>query len=838
MKAVLMAGGAGARLRPLTIERPKPLIPVANKPIMGHVLDVLKANHILDVIITLQYRAELIQEHFRSGAALGMNLSYCVEETPLGTAGSVRQVSPAPTETFIVASADALTDFELAPIIEAHHRCQALATLVLTRVTNPLEYGVIVTDEEGRVIRFQEKPGWGDLISDTVNTGIYILEPEILNWVPRGEAADWSRDVFPRLLAAGQPLFGYVAEGYWCDIGDVPEYFRACADLLSRQVHVPAIGRWLGDEVCAGEGVEISADARIFGPVYLGDGAVVKSGVVINGPATIGPNTIIDEGAQIDRSHIWPGSYVGPGVELHEAIIGQHCSLKARSVFFEGVIIGDNNVVGEKAVLHREVKVWPGKEIEPGAIVKSSVIWSAKGRRALFGPFGVTGVVNIDLTPEMVARLGASFAATLRKGSWVTINHGLHRSPHMFKRALVAGLASAGVNVWDLQGVPIPVARYYTHISGCAAGVDVRLSPHDSQVVDIRFIGKDGLNLSRTDERTVEWIHFREDFRRADTEEVGIIEDATNVVECYCEDFLQKVEAKVIQQRSFQVVVDYSHSPATSVLLPIFTRLNVKVVPLNAQLDDSKVSVRWDERQRWLHQLSKIVSVLETDLGVQLDAKGEQLLIVTERGALVPNDIAALMMAELALRANQMKARPVVQPRIAVPVNQTVRFEEVARAYGAEIIWTKVNQYELMQAAAGARVILAADGKGHFIFPEFQPVVDGLMALARLLEFMALLDTSISEAVAGLPSFYVAHSYVSCGWERKGQIMRLVNDRFKDSHRQALDGLKVFFEDGRWVLIRPDPYQPGFQISAEAGSLPQAEQMVREYRELIRSLED
>ena len=838
MKAVLMAGGAGARLRPLTIERPKPLIPVVNKPIMGHVLDVLKQNHIQDVVVTLQYQADLVQNHFRSGEALGMNLSYCIEETPLGTAGSVRHVAPAPTETFLVASADALTDFELEPIFEAHRRRQALATLVLTKVTNPLEYGVIVTDEEGRIVRFQEKPGWGDLISDTVNTGIYILEPEILNWVPQGEASDWSRDIFPQLLAAKQPIFGYVAEGYWCDIGDVPEYFRACADLLNRQVHVPAIGHWLGNEVCTGEEVEIGADVHFFGPVYLGDRVVIKGGVVVNGPATIGSNTVIDEGAHIDRSHIWSGSYVGPGVELHEAIIGQRCSLKAKSIFFEGVIIGDNNVVGEKAVLHREVKVWPGKEIEPGAIVKSSVIWSAKGRRALFGPFGVTGVVNIDLTPELVARLGASFGATFRNGSWVTVNHGLHRSPRMFKRALMAGLASAGVNVWDLQGVPIPVARYYTHISGCAAGVDVRLSPHDSQVVDIRFIGKDGLNLSRNDERTVEWIHFREDFRRAGTEEVGTIEEATNVVERYCEDFLQNVEARVIQRRGFNLVVDYSHSPATSVLLPIFARLNVKVVPLNAQLDDSKVSVRWEERQRWLHQLSKIVNVLETDFGVQLDAKGEQLLIVTERGALVPNDIAALMMVELALRANKVKAQPVSRPRIAVPVNQTDRFEELTLVHGAEVIRTKVNQYDLMQAAAAPRVILAADGKGHFIFPQFQPVVDGLMALAGLLEFMALLDTSISSAVAALPPFHVAHGYVSCGWEKKGQIMRLVNERFKDSHRQGLDGLKVFFENRRWVLVRPDPYQPGFQISAEAGSLPQAEQMVREYRELIRSLEE
>jgi mannose-1-phosphate guanylyltransferase/phosphomannomutase len=272
------------------------------------------------------------------------------------------------------------------------------------------------------------------------------------------------------------------------------------------------------------------------------------------------------------------------------------------------------------------------------------------------------------------------------------------------------------------------------------------------------------------------------------------------------------------------------------VLLPIFAALNVNIVPLNAQLDDSRVSVRWDERERWLHQLSKIVSVLETDFGVQLDARGEKLLIVTDRGALVPNDIAALMMVELALRANEVRAKPVAYPKIAVPVNQTLRFEELARSHQAGIIRTKVNQYALMQAATHPDVILAADGKGSFIFPGFQPVVDGLIALAKLLEFIALLDTTVSQAVANLPSFSVAHGYVSCGWEKKGQIMRLLNDQFKEM--QSQDGLKVFFGEHTWVLIRPDPYQPGFKVSAEALTLPQAEHLVREYQELVKSLED
>ncbi len=173
--------------------------------------------------------------------------------------------------------------------------------------------------------------------------------------------------------------------------------------------------------------------------------------------------TIIDNRSNIDRSVIWRDSYIGEGVELRGAIVGRQCSLKSNAVVFEGVVIGDNTIVGEAAIIHPEVKIWPGKEIEAGATVKNSIIWGSQGRRVSFGRFGVTGLVNIDLTPEMAARLGAAFGATLPRGSTVTINRDPHRSPRMIKRAMISGLPSAGINVLDLRSSPIPVARFITH---------------------------------------------------------------------------------------------------------------------------------------------------------------------------------------------------------------------------------------------------------------------------------------------------------------------------------------------------------------------------------------
>ena len=242
MKAVVMAGGAGTRLRPLTINRPKPMVPMVNKPVIAHILELIKRHGITDVVITLQYMAESIQDYFGDGQSHGMNIQYSIEQTPLGTAGSVKQAQPLLDDTFIVISGDAVTDIDLSAVIEYHRSRQALATLTLYRVSNPLEYGVVIIDENGRVQRFQEKPSWGEVISDTVNTGIYVLEPQVLDYFEPEISYDFSKNLFPMMLEKGDPMFGYVADGYWCDVGNLAEYIRATGDILHGWVRVEPLG--------------------------------------------------------------------------------------------------------------------------------------------------------------------------------------------------------------------------------------------------------------------------------------------------------------------------------------------------------------------------------------------------------------------------------------------------------------------------------------------------------------------------------------------------------------------------------------------------------------------
>ena len=219
MKAVIMAGGQGTRLRPLTSNQPKPMLPVVNRPMMEHIVRLLARHGFKEMIVTLQFLPTLISNYFGDGSEWGSCIEYSTEFAPLGTAGSVKNSAQLLDEAFLVISGDALTDIDLTKIVDFHRRSRAMATLTLIRVDNPLEFGIVVTDSAGRIERFLEKPDWGQVFSDTINTGIYVLEPEVLDFIPEGRSFDFSRDLFPYLLENGYPLYGYVADGYWCDIG-------------------------------------------------------------------------------------------------------------------------------------------------------------------------------------------------------------------------------------------------------------------------------------------------------------------------------------------------------------------------------------------------------------------------------------------------------------------------------------------------------------------------------------------------------------------------------------------------------------------------------------------
>src|SRR3569833_2961651 len=342
MKAVVMAGGEGTRLRPLTSNRPKPLVPILNKPCMQHTIELLKRYGITDIVVTLYYLADEIEGYFGDGSELGVNLYYTVEDTPLGTAGSVKKAEEyLKDDTFVIVSGDALTDIDLEKAIGYHRDKESVATLVLQHVDNPLEFGVVITDDEGRIRRFLEKPSWGEVFSDTVNTGMYILEPSIFDYMEKDKPYDWSQDIFPRLLREEKPMFGYVMGEYWTDVGSLQQYRQAQYEMLQGKTQLPIEGRREGGAIWVGEGTEIDPSAQLVGPLLIGKNCRIKAGAHIGPETVIGDNCLIEEGALLQRAIVWDSNYVGNQSKLTGCTVCFRNTIKDDVTIQEGAVVGD-----------------------------------------------------------------------------------------------------------------------------------------------------------------------------------------------------------------------------------------------------------------------------------------------------------------------------------------------------------------------------------------------------------------------------------------------------------------------------------------------------------------
>ena len=829
MKAVVMAGGEGSRLRPLTVGRPKPMVPIVDKPVMEHILLLLKKHGITEVVVTLQYMANVIQSYFGDGSQLGMHIEYTVEDVPLGTAGSVKQAQHLLTETFIVISGDALTDFDLTAIIDYHKQHRAMATLTLARVPNPLEYGVVITNDDGTIRQFLEKPSWSEVFSDTINTGIYVLEPKVLNYAPTSQSFDFSQDLFPILMRNNDPIYGYVSEGYWCDVGNLEEYARATRDVLEGRVNAVRPGRDMGNGIFMGEGVDIAPDARLVGPLFIGEGVKVGPGAEIIGPSVIRDNTIVDRRATIDRSIIWRSCYIGERAEVRGALLGRQVSVKSNSVIFEGVVVGDGSTIEEGAIIQANVKIWPNKQVEAGATVSSSIIWGQQGRRLLFGRNGVSGLTNIDLTPEFAAKLGAAYGATLPLHTTVAVNRDLYRTSRMIKRGIVSGLSSAGVNVWDLTSLPLPVARYFTRVSPAVGGVHVRVSQSNRRVIDVKLIDKLGRDADRGVERKVEGLFFREDFRRAQLDEIGSITYAAEAEWRYREGFLAAVDAQAVAISNPHIVIDYAQGAAGSILPALLDQLGCKVVALGAAVEDNRLVQAGVDIQETLSQLQAITAALPTELGVGLEMSGERIFLVDGQGRIVPPMTALATVTALILQAEPGGT-------VAVPVTAPSILETIAERYGGAINRTKANSQAIMAAATAEGVVMAGDGEGGLIFPKFHASFDGMFAIAKILELLATMGTSLGATVSSLPRYYQSTASVTCAWESKGRVMRMLNENYRSQKGRHIDGIRIELGD-EWVLVLPDADRPLFHIVAEARSEQAAKVLAEKYASVVNGLQ-
>ena len=830
MQAVIMAGGEGSRLRPLTSNLPKPMLPIANRPIMEHIVGLLRRHGFTDTVATIQFLASVIRNYFGDGSDLGVSMSYATEEVPLGTAGSVRAASDLLTGTFVVISGDALTDLDLDRVVKYHRERDAAATLVLKRMQDPLEFGIVMTDGDGRVDRFLEKPSWGQVFSDTINTGIYVLEPEVLDLIPPEQPYDFSSELFPAMLDKGLPIFGYVADEYWTDVGNIEAYLHAQRDALAREVDIDIPGFELQPRVWVGEDVEIHPSARLQGPSLIGDNTRVGAGCVIGPFATIGNNALIGDEARIAHGTVHDRAHVGSYGQVRGGVVGRNATLGRGATVEESAVLGDEVSVGAGALIKPRVKVYPARTVEAGAIVTQSVVHERRATRSLFGSRGVSGLVNVTLGPVAAVRLGLAYGSTLKRGSVVVTGRDASRAARTIKRAVIAGLNSAGITCHDLELMPMPITRWAVRREQASGGISVRTSPHDLEEVEIRLFDSDGSDLAEADQRKIERMFFREDYRRTGPARLGELEFPPRVIEQYASGLVRAVDVAALRAAGLKVVVDYAFGPAALVGPAILGRLGCDVLSVNGYVDEHRPVLVAEDVAYLLDELSQHVRKSGSDLGVLLEPGGEIAYLVDDTGRRVDHAQALLVFLS--------KEAPAADT-VAFPVNCSTACEQVVHNAGSRVEWTPVGLAGLMSHAAQSDVGFAGNAEGALIFPGFMPAPDALMTFCKALEMLATSGRKLSAIVDDLPQTQVVQRRIDTPWHLKGAVMRSIAADLPPhgttgTRLVLLDGVKVV-DDDRWVLIIPIQDDPACAIWAEAATRAEADRLADDYADKVRA---
>lgn len=825
MKAVIMAGGEGTRLRPLTSTAPKPMLPLANRPMMEHVVNLLRKHGFDEIVVTVAFLANHIKTYFGDGSEFGVSMSYADEPVPLGTAGSVANARDRLNETFMVISGDVLTDIDLGSILAYHREKKSIATLGLTAVDNPLEFGIVITRDDGTIERFLEKPTWGQVFSDTINTGIYVLEPEVFDFIPSGRSVDFSGEVFPAMLAAGKPLYGAVVDGYWEDVGTLEAYLSAHHDVLDQRVAVDIPGFRVNDGVWLGEGAEVSPDATVNAPSIIGPGCVVEAGCRVGEYSVLGHNVRLQGESNIERSVIHDNVYVGSRLDARGAIIGRNCNIRNNVRISEGAVLGDEVFLGSDSIVTEGVKIFPFKTVEDGAVINSSIVWESKGARSLFGRDGVSGLANVDVTPELAVKVALAYGTSLRKGTTIVTSRDSSRAARMLKRAMMAGLNASGVDVLDLEVASVPVTRFLTRSPRAAGGVTLRLHPVDQDRLMIRFFDGSGTDISEDAQRKIERLFQREDARRVLASEVGDIQFPPRALEEYTVALENTVAPDAIRDFGFKLVVDYSFGAVGTVMPTLLGKLKADVLAVNPYLSTSG---RLDfDHDAALHRVGALVKTSGAHLGAVIDPDGERLTLVDDAGRTVSHTDALLAFLELI-------PEHLLGDRVALPVNLTEHATRLANAHGIAVRPTKISTPALMAAAVEPGTGFASDGNGGYILPGFLPAFDAAAALLKMLDLIARTGRTLSEVVDALPKVHLVHDTVVTPWDQKGMVMRsLMTIAGRDD--DLVDGVRVRHNDG-WVLALPDPEEPLTHLWAESSTESDARRLAQEYARRVRQL--
>ncbi|WP_201353314.1 sugar phosphate nucleotidyltransferase [Hydrogenimonas urashimensis] len=829
IKAVMMAGGFGTRIQPLTHSIPKPMLPVVNLPMMEHTLNKLVETGIDEIVILLYYKPEVIKNHFGDGSNWGVKIHYVLPDDDYGTAGAVGFGREYLDTTFMIVSGDLVTDFDFKKIFDYHEKKNSKLTITLTSVENPLQFGVVIASEDGKIEKFLEKPSWGEVFSDTINTGIYIIEPEILDYIPVGENFDFAKDLFPLLMKEGIDLMGYNAVGYWRDVGNPDSYREVHDDILNERLVFKIPGRKVaypdGTLYLTGES-EIDESVEIIGNVVVGKNVKIGRGSKLNN-VVIGDNVTLGEECQIRNSVFWHDIEIGKKFILDNGVICNNNRIDDNVTAKAGLILAEGCTIGKLAKIEQDVTIWPDKEIEPAAIVNRNVVWGSRYKNSIFEYGSVIGKSNVELSCEMATKLAEAYAAQLPSGTTIMVGRDHDKSSRMIKRAFLGGLLSAGINVIDLKSLPPSVVRYaIAQNQNIVGGAYVRRNLYDPTSTEINFYNEDGLRIDNNTAKSIEKAFFNEKFRRVEFTKIGTIHESLNWEECH--DYRTAIELtidqKILRSRNVRIAVDLMHGITADIFPKILSDIGLDNITLNAHPETRSMSSLQHVLNKTKKDLTTIVPSLGLDAGFAIFSGGQRVALVCDKGNFFDKiEGLSIVLYLLNLEAkSQNRKMKVFLPTWAPDM---VAFEHlvIERGVYSNFKAEKLREYDLI-----------ATIDGNFAFTQFTLHRDAMFATLKIVEMLIRHDIKLSEIGKEIHPFFYKMDKIPCPQAKKGKMMRKFIEIAKGKKHSTVDGVKIWESDTDWILMIPDTYGDYLNLYLQARDNDAGEALYEKYTGLIK----
>ncbi|AOY78298.1 nucleotidyl transferase [Clostridium formicaceticum] len=814
MKAIIMAGGKGTRLKPLTCSIPKPMVPILNKPTMEYTIQLLRQYEINDIAVTIAHLPTVITDYFGTGEKWGVQLEYFTEDVPLGTGGSVKNAEGFIDDTFIVLSGDSLTDINIKKALAFHEQKKSKATLILKNEPVPIEYGVVITDHDGKITRFLEKPSWGEVFSNTINTGMYILEPEVLQYYQKGDNFDFSKDLFPKLLADGIPMYGYVTEEYWSDVGALHSYMQTHFDILEGKVNIEIEGHQIEKGIWVGEGVQLNHQVVLNPPVYIGKNCIVGEGSKLDAYTVLGDYSTISKEVSLKRSITWSHVSIGKNSHCSGAVICNNVEIKNHAEIYENAVIGEGSSLEARVMIKPDIKLWPHKKIDENTIVHQNLVWGTKASKTIFGYKDVSGQINIEISPEFASRLGTAFASSLKEEGTIIVSSDFFHASHLIKNALIAGISSTGISVMDIGNMVMPANRFAVKYFKGNGGIHVRMDYTDHNLVHIEFIDKNGANIQRSREREIENLFNREDFKRCNADQIKSVIRIENFKDLYISEGMKLLKNIAAIKRKPPTLLISCKSEAVQGLTSEFLR------HIGCQVQEDYRIKEFIEAKDYLAAMKQQVIARNIDLAAMITEDGEKLILIDKKGRIIQQERYDALIAMMLLREGSAE-------KLVLSYTSPYMIEKMAKDHHVEVVRVKSHPASIMNAMLNIQ-----QDKG---LSQYLLSYNATWAIGMIVDFLVTKDIKLENLVEEMPDLYYIKERIPCDWQDKGRVIRQLVEDNEDQNIELFEGVKINDERG-WALILPDSEKPLFNIYTEGFSEEYAQELSLFFREKVKEL--